>query len=90
MNINLSGFFVGGDDKLILLCFSNKRKTSISRYLHIINLIVMVVFNAALSVRLSCNKGNRQKNLILTKKKPNYYILMFLKMCSLLRHLLPA
>ena len=77
MTINLS---VCGDEKLILLCFSNKR----------INLIVMVVFNAVLSVRLSCNKKNRKKDLILTRKKPNYYILMFLKMCSLLRHLLPA
>ena len=77
MTINLS---VCGDEKLILLCFSNKR----------INLIVMVVFNAVLSVRLSCNKRNRKKYLILTRKKSNYYILMFLKMCSLLRHLLPA
>ena len=57
MTINLS---VCGDEKLILLVFSNKRKTSTNIYINKSNRNGR--FIAVLSVRLSCNKRNRKKS----------------------------
>ena len=57
MTINLSVF---GDEKLILLVFSNKRKTSTNIYINKSNRNGR--FIAVLSVRLSCNKRNRKKS----------------------------
>ena len=57
MTINLSVF---GDEKLILLVLSNKRKTSTNIYINKSNRNGR--FIAVLSVRLSCNKRNRKKS----------------------------
>ena len=57
MTINLS---VCGDEKLILLVLSNKRKTSTNIYINKSNRNGR--FIAVLSVRLSCNKRNRKKS----------------------------